>query len=86
MPELYFEFKKTNHLPYSFLITRQHTPEQFAEAARLLADNPPQCVMLNYDIVEKFGYTTNNPVDTFFAENYRLAKKFSGNTLLYILK
>lgn len=86
MPGLYFEFKKTNHLPYSILITRQQTEDQFAEAARLLAANPPQCAVLNYDIVEKFGYTTNNPVDAFFARHYRLAEKFPDNTLIYVLK
>ncbi len=86
LPELYFEFRKINNLPFSTLITNQHTPEQFALAAQLLEKNPPDCLFLNYKIVEKYNYNKNNPVDIFFANNYYLYKQLSSDLDLYLKK
>jgi hypothetical protein len=89
LPGLYFEFRKTNKLPYSILITNQQTTAQFNNAANLLSINPPSCAVLNYDLVKKFNYTKDNPVDEFFQKNYRAVenlKDFGPGTGLYILK
>ncbi len=72
MPNIYFETKKINPTRYSFLITKMNTNEQFVEAANDLKIKAPDCIAVNYAIVEKFGYTKNNPVDTFIKENYTL--------------
>ena len=85
-PSLYFEFKKNNISPYSFLITNLNTPKQFIETAQLLEAAPPSCVFLNYDLVRKFGYTKNNPVDLFLSRHYYLWQKTGNDQGLYRLK
>lgn len=85
-PSLYFEFKKNNISPYSFLVTGLSTEEQFSETAHLLESSPPSCVFLNYDLVRKFGYTKDNPVDFFLAEHYYLWQKTGNDQGLYRLK
>lgn len=70
LPGIYFEMRGLSLLPYSFLITRQHTPEQFIQAAQTLTKQPPNCVILNYEVVEKFSYNKNNPIDNFIAQQY----------------
>ncbi|MDD4332604.1 MAG: hypothetical protein PHT51_00645 [Patescibacteria group bacterium] len=85
MPEYYFETKKLNPTPYSFLITRQNSEEQFAEAKKYLEKFKPACALLNYELVEKFGYNKNNPVDKYLEENYKIIKNF-GNPIVYKIK
>lgn len=84
LPGLYFEFRKINNLPFSTLITNQNTPEQFTLAAELLKKNQPDCLFLNYKIVEKYGYNKNNPVDIFFMKNYYKYKNFGPNLEFYL--
>lgn len=85
LPGLYFEFRKHNQLPYSILITNQQTPAQFKQAAQILNENPPHCVVLNYTMVKKFNYTTDNPVDNFIQTHYRFVKNLNQQTGLYLL-
>lgn len=68
---LYFETKKLNPTPYSWLITNHHTKEQFEQAKELIEQKRPSCVILNYKIVEKYKYNIDNPVDNFIRQNYR---------------
>lgn len=86
LPGMYFEFKKNNQLPYSFLLTNHHTTEQFNQSAASLSANPPQCALLNYDMVKKFSYNKDNPVDRFFLENYFFVKNIAPGLNLYKLK
>lgn len=85
-PNLYFELRRLNPTPYSFLITNQQTPEQFEEAAEILISNPPQCAILHYGLVEKFNYSKNNPVDTFLLGHYRLEASLPNGFDLYTLR
>lgn len=85
IPEYYFEAKKLNPTPYSFLITRQNTDEQFGEAKKYLEKYKPACALLNYDLVKKFGYGKVNPVDQYLEENYKVIKKF-GSPIVYKIK
>ena len=84
-PGLYFETRKLNPTPYSFLITNHHTPEQFEQAKKYLEKNLPACAILNYVTVEKFNYNKNNPVDNFIFSNYNFVLR-SGNNLIYKIK
>ncbi|MFA5050806.1 MAG: glycosyltransferase family 39 protein [Patescibacteria group bacterium] len=70
IPDIYFETKKLNPTPYSFLITNQQTKEQFSEAKKSLEKYQPTCAVLNYAIVAKFNYNKNNPVDNYIFKNY----------------
>ena len=83
IPGLYFETKKINPTPFSYLITKQHTKEQFKQAHDYLSKIRPGCAVLNYEIVEKFNYDKNNPVDNFIENNYKQIGEF-GNCIIYI--
>lgn len=85
MPGLYFEMRTKSTTPYSILINKQQSPEQFAIAEQLLQNNPPSCVVLNYETVKKFNYTKNNPVDAFFQERY-YEKQRIGNVHILVKK
>ncbi|MFH1837916.1 MAG: hypothetical protein ABH808_00215, partial [Candidatus Kuenenbacteria bacterium] len=82
IPGLYFETKKLNPSPYSFLITNQQTKEQFSETKEMIKKYRPSCAVLNYKIVERFNYNKNNPVDNYILNNYKFVFQ-EGNTLLY---
>ncbi len=82
MPGLYLESKAQGPTPYSYLIERHNTSEHFADAAQHLIANPPRCAALNYVIVEKFGYTKNNPVDQFIEKNYSFAGEIGNIKIL----
>lgn len=82
IPGIYFETKKLNPTPYSLLITRFNTERQFLEIKGIIRTNRPSCAVLNYQIVDKFNYNKNNPVDNYIRENYKLILR-DGNTLIY---
>lgn len=76
MPEIYFEMRTLNITPYGFLITKQQTAEQFNDAFNIIKNDPPNCVVLDYNMVEKFSYNKNNLLDNFFKENYKKVNNF----------
>ncbi len=82
MPGIYFELRRLNTIPYSFLISQQQTDLQFEQAAEILAANPPDCVVLNYVTVEKFGHNKENPVDAFISDNYQAAGQWGNVQIL----
>jgi hypothetical protein len=82
LPGLYFEAGELNPTSFSWLITNHHTTAQFALAANQLAENKPQCAVLNYQMVQKYKYDINNPVDSFILLNYHLVYK-DGGVLVY---
>ncbi|MDD3102075.1 MAG: hypothetical protein PHE59_02935 [Patescibacteria group bacterium] len=82
MPDIYFETKKINPTPYSVLITNQQTKEQFLEAKKMLEKYQPTCAVLNYNIVAKFNYDKNNPVDNYILNNYKPSFQ-DGDTYVY---
>jgi len=76
IPGLYFETGKLNPTPYYILMTGFQDNSFFETAKNYLEKNPPRCIVMNYQIVEKFKYDRNNQVDNFIAENYNPAFKF----------
>lgn len=70
IPNLYFETQRKNATRFSHLITTLHPPKLFDEARRELEAHPPALVVLNYQLVEKYGYSIDNPVDEYIWENY----------------
>jgi hypothetical protein len=85
IPGIYFATRKLNPSPYSFLITEQQTKEQFEQAQKDIARTKPACAILNYEIVEKFNYNKNNPVDNYIKKNYEPISQFS-DYLVYKIK
>ena len=85
LPGLYFESRRLGATPYDYLFTGFHTPAQFAEAAAALARRRPQCAVLNYAMVARFGYRRANPVDRFIAAHYRPVLR-EGTLRVYRLK
>lgn len=85
IPGLYFESQRRNPTRFSHLLSGLHPPEFFAEARRDLEADPPLLAMMNYRLVEKFGYQRKNPVDEFFAANYRVLEQ-RGDLLILVPK
>lgn len=76
IPGLYFETAKLNPTPYYILLTGFQNENFFAETKKHLEENSPRCIVMNYQIVEKFHYNKNNLVDNYIRENYQLTTKF----------
>ena len=74
LPGFYFASRKLPATPFSILITKQQTNEQFQTAVEYLKKNRPECAIMNYEIVKKFKYDLNNPVDRYLTNNYRQDK------------
>ncbi|MBU1614849.1 hypothetical protein KJ693_05985 [bacterium] len=72
IPGIYFETRRLNPSPYSFLITNHHTKEQFLEAREAIKRHRPSCAVLNYGWATKFNYDKNNPLDNYILDNYKL--------------
>ncbi len=70
IPGIYFESRKLNPTPFSWLITNHHTEGQFLEARQHLESNQPDCVIFNYASVMKYNYNVDNPVDDYIRDNY----------------
>lgn len=85
IPNFYFETRKENPSPYSWLITNHHTVAQFNQTAESLKKFQPSCAVLNYEMVKKYNYNMNNPVDNYIKDNYYLEKTY-GDFSLYKLK
>jgi len=82
MPGVYFQMRTLSITPYGFLITNQHTSEQFNKALEIIKQEPPSCAILNYSLVEKFNYNKNNPLDNFFKEEYTVVRELGDITIL----
>ena len=72
LPGLYFETRKLSPVPSSYFITGHNTKEQFEAAVSALKGSKPQCAILNYNLVRKYAYNENNPIDNYIRSNYRL--------------
>ncbi|MFA6308081.1 MAG: glycosyltransferase family 39 protein [Patescibacteria group bacterium] len=70
LPGVYFETGKLNPGPYYSLFTSFNTDSQFQEQAMAIEKYKPTCAILNYNIVSKFNYNLNNPVDQYILQNY----------------
>ncbi|RJQ35546.1 hypothetical protein C4566_00545 [Candidatus Parcubacteria bacterium] len=70
LPGIYFETRKLNPGPYYSLFTDFNYPWHFAEQAEAVKKIRPDCAVLDYGMVSKFGYDKNNPLDNFIAEHY----------------
>jgi len=84
MPGLYFAAKKNQPTPFSFLITNHQTEEQFLQAKKDLEAKKPICIIMDYEMVEKFKYNRNNPVDQYIDNHYHLVKTIN-HTQIYKL-
>jgi len=81
---VYFETKLKNATSFSWLISGQHSKEQFSLAAKQLAQNKPLCAILDYESVNKYDYNKDNPLDNYISANYHQIKSFD-NILIYKL-
>lgn len=72
MPGVYFETGKLNATRYSVLMTGLNTDAQFRDAAADLSRLAVPCAVVNYTMMEKFGYSRDNPVDRYLDEHYRV--------------
>ena len=73
LPNIYFETKKLNATPYSVLVTRQQTSEQFINALKSFRENKPSCAILSYpNSFSRFKHDQNNPLEEYIKTNYEL--------------
>jgi hypothetical protein len=81
IPGLYFETRRTRPIRYPWLITGLHNERQFLDAREQLEATPPQCAVIEYETVRKFGYDQDNPVDRFFRTRYAVGFSFGSFTV-----
>jgi hypothetical protein len=86
IPGVYFEARLLNPTSYPYLIPRHNSVEHFAQATRELNQNPPPCAILNYSIVAKYGYTSDNLVEKFIQNEYKLAENISRFYIYHLKK
>lgn len=84
LPSFYFELRKKNPSPHYWLITNHHTDKQFKETLAGLQTFQPECAILNYDMVKKYNYNKNNPVDNYLANHYNYIENV--NSILFFKK
>jgi hypothetical protein len=84
LPGLYFEFKKLNPTPFSILLTNLNPNQHFLEAKKALIDEKNKCVILNYQMVEKFNYNKKNPLDQYIEDNYKI--HYQEENLIFLIK
>lgn len=85
-PNLYFITKRKNPTSFSSLITGLHTEEQFLQAKNEIISNPPECVVLDYDMVKQFSYKHKNPLDEYIKNNYVTIKEVEIGHLVSVRK
>ena len=84
LPNWYFELKKKNPSRYVSLITNHHTEEQFIEMRNGIEKYKPECVILHYNMVSKYGYSKNNAVDMYITDNYYLYEEINNMKIFKI--
>lgn len=67
---LYFSFKRPDPYPHSFLLTGMHEQGEFEENLRVIKEQRPGHILLDYGIVEKFGFDKTNILDAYIWQHY----------------
>lgn len=80
-PGLYYETGTLNPTRYSVLLPRFTTDAQFREALQDLTRRRPGCAITNYQMVAKFGHSTDNAVDAHLAAAYDVVFEARGRTV-----
>ncbi len=81
-PGWYFELRKKNPTPH-YVIKTNFTPSvEFLRARDLLKEKKPGCIITNDDIVKKFSYSPDNPLDEFIMQEYVLEYESGGYRIL----
>ena len=71
LPEMYFELKLNNPYRYDTLFTGIHPQEYFIDNLTTLILENPKHIVISYDVVQKFNYTTKNPLDQYILTHYK---------------
>jgi hypothetical protein len=70
LPGMYYEARKLNPTSYPYLLTGFNSRAQFEQATLQLNRAMPQCVVVNYGMASRFGYSRDNEVDRFIETRY----------------
>jgi hypothetical protein len=73
LPSFYLELQVVNPYYNSVLYTGHHPEEHFLRNVQILREREPRFILLDYATVEKYGHTTENPVDAHIAGFYQKA-------------
>lgn len=77
LPQMYFELKLENPYRYDTLFTGIHPQEYFIENLTTLLIEDPKYIIVSYDVVEKFNYTLDNPLDQYIHSHYKTKTNLS---------
>jgi hypothetical protein len=84
VPNFYFETRKMNATPYSFLITSQQSLGQFSDAFSYLRKNKPSCAILVYhDYLIRFKHNPNNQIEEYIKDKYKLIYQPTEGIFIY---
>lgn len=77
LPQIYFFTQKLAPGPSHWLLTNHHSSEQFSQTLLGLKTYQPSCAIIDYKMVKKFNYNSDNEVDNYIKDNYKVFKKFN---------
>jgi len=80
LPGFYFETNKVNPYAYPFMLNCNDACQ--ASMFNTFMETQPEVAILNYNMVRKFDYNINNPLDSYILNNYKKCQQF-GNTSIY---
>lgn len=78
LPGIYFETGKHNPTSFPALPELNQDRAKLDKIKKRLIETEPQCIIMNYSSVAKFGYNKDNPVDNFIADKYKRTFKKNG--------
>lgn len=70
LPQMYYELKLPNPYRYDILYTGIHPPDYFIDNLTTLLLQDPQFIIASYDVIPKFNYTKDNPLDIYILSHY----------------
>ena len=67
----YLELKKPNPYYNSVLLENLNLDEHFKKNLAILKQENPKFILAQYNVVEQYGFTKNNVIDSYMREEYK---------------
>lgn len=80
LPSFYLELQTPNPFYNSVLYTGSHPTWHFERNVETLVERQTPYVLADYEMVERYGHSLDNPVDVYVRRHYRLARSIRHET------
>ena len=81
-PGMYFELGLPDPFTYGVLLTGMYSERAFERQLREIRRVRPDGIIINYSRAKYFGFTDDNIVDNYIAENYAFRKTCDAYTIM----